>query len=469
MKVETLKSTYTNPPIEFHNAVLRTLNSLPEVPVKTEKPHRIKSKPLRVAIIAAIIAASLTATAAVSAMVYNMVVTQNGRYGLNISVGDDSEKAKEPAITTKLVRFNLDYLPEGMKYDNSYTEMPELKISLRDDSGEKFIYLDLDRVEKDFDISAKYVDNYKKLDINGNEAVLLYKQYSEDSITYKEAFIYYKDSGLLVSAEFNPLFDDDEIAKILKGITLSPAEKKEDNYTIYIRSEYLKKTEPTQDEAELTPEEVKKQFKSEPILIAEYIDTPLNTEIKPNHKSYELVFNKIEVHDDINGLEKNCFNLDAIEGTQIFDSNGKMLTANVNEYVMGDGVSSIDRKIEKDAKLKLVTAEITLTNPTDSILTFYPDVLQTGITEGEHPFIDYDFDASGIIYLDDGSKEGFGNYSFVSIPANSSKKITIGVLSNEYAVDYQGFEIEKSDPQPFEQLHEYGYNGYIEFYEIRFK
>lgn len=237
MKELENKNIYSKPPIEFHNAVLSTLNSLPEK--SPEKAHKIKSKPLRVLVTATITAAAIAATAVASASVCKMLITPNGKYGLDFtSVKSSTADNATPAITTKYAKINLGYLPENMEiapYD-PHAAPWVLRICYKNDES-KALSIYLLKMPEEYKFTDWFVKAYQKFDANGNDAVLIHHDYSEefDGITDKAALVYFADSNILLKTlNMNSFLDDEETIKIVKNITLSPATEDDGDYTCEI-------------------------------------------------------------------------------------------------------------------------------------------------------------------------------------------------------------------------------------------
>ena len=150
MKTEDLQNAYTNPPEDFHNAVLSSLYKL-----DTKAPARYKKRRvMRVAVVCAIVAAlgSFTAVAAATNF-FGLFSEPVGKFGLHVGVTE--EATASASETLKAVKMKFGYMTEGFEaLPNMSSDVSKFQ-NINAENGECFSFSVVPA--KDFDYTETYI------------------------------------------------------------------------------------------------------------------------------------------------------------------------------------------------------------------------------------------------------------------------------------------------------------------------
>lgn len=411
-----MKNIYPEPSREFHNTVLATLNNLPE---KVEKQHRIKSKPLRIAIVCAIIGALSTTTVFATATIYNTLVNPIGKYGVEISPNISNVSNKNESVD--FVKLNLSYLPSGIK---AMPNTEKTKYCSESDNNKGVFSFWFTKVNSDYKISELFVNDYKEVDVNGNEGVIMHIKPFENSDEKSNSmiYIYYKEMNVLLTAYVSNDVTDNEIEKVMKGIQLTKG-----------NSGDLCVDEAKSEEDKITYD----YFSSNS---EKYQVVSKNTSIDCFGFSGNISCSSVNILDNLSGFNQDCFYLFEYDNdlSQIADENGNIKPYEKKIFKDGDGVNSIGSLEEINiTNRKFVKAEVTVTNTINEEQEFGINTIKLNALKK---------DSNGnLIYKEDNSLSTETHYiesninreSYYSIliPANSSETITVGFFVDEDTLD----------------------------------
>lgn len=424
MKKEDLKLAYDDPTPEFHNNLLRILNSL--TVENNTNAKRVKRKAFRIAVAFAMVILIGTMTVVASAVIYNTFVNRVGNYSVEIS--PVTENVEQPKKSPDYARLNIGYLPKDI------VKADETGIKYYKTPTERCIAFMLFKADNDYKFSELFVNDYEEVDLKENEGVILNIQpYKNNDETARKVFyIHFKEMGVILKGNVTNDISDDEIKNIMENISVTP-EKKLGDDILYVYDEDINNNEETECYGMNYDYNV--------------IDENKSIDFSNTNADYtgSVTFNSINILDNISNLDRESFYFPEFNNiNEVFDENGDILPYINNKYSDGDGVNSIGQLTEsRHTNRKFITANFTVSNTLDLEQTF--NISQIGISilendkngklkdreektsiDGEINYIDNnDVDILGI-------KSG---YYQLTIPANSSKDITIGFLVDENTID----------------------------------
>lgn len=410
-----MKNIYPEPSREFHNAVLTTLNNLPE---KVEKQHKIKSKPLRIAIVCAIIGALSTTTVFATTTIYNTLINPVGKYGVEISPNVSNLSSKNESVD--FVKLNLSYLPDGIK---AIPNMEKRRYCSESDNNKGVFSFWFTKVNPDYKISELFVNDYQEVDVNGNEGVIMHIKPFENSDEKSNSmiYIYYKEMNVLLTAYVSNDVSDDEIEKVMKGIELTKGNDGD-----------LCVDEAKSEEDKITYDY---SFNEE-----NYKVVSKNTLIDSFGFPGNISCNSINILDNISGLNQDCFYLFEYDNdlSQIVDENGNIKPYEKKFFKDGDGINSIGSLEEINIiNGKFVKAEVTVTNTTNEEQEFGINTIKLNALEkdskGNMIYKEENSLSTETHYIE--SNINREDYYIISIPANSSETITVGFFVDEDVLD----------------------------------
>ncbi len=359
-----IRSIYGEAPQSFHNMIVKTLDSLDETaPIKHHKTHRL-------AAFAAAAALLSVGALGANAVIKSFSPVKEGNYGLNITVGDSSDSDPlislgAPGGTPEYVKLNVGYLPEGMYFDENHGKY------LSDDETKRMSIFYMRITEKQT-IEDCNIASYEELTINGHAAVIAHSAMTPPESDYtRDFYIYFEDMATLVKGYVTYGIPDDELMKIMEGITVE-----ECNSDMYDNSF----TQAKKEYAELKREEKMTAFfdkvselTRDNRLIPINIGTKISFGKGPEEfAGIEYSVDSIEVLDNISALDYNKFNDWRTDLENDVDENGNLLPYERSIYSYGDGVNTPFRKVigQDTIDRRLVYATMTVTNTSDSINIF---------------------------------------------------------------------------------------------------
>lgn len=410
-----MKNIYPEPSREFHNAVLTTLNNLPE---KVEKQHKIKNKTLRIAIVCAIIGALSTTTVFATATIYNTLINPVGKYGVEISPNFSDVSSKKESVD--FVKLNLSYLPDGIK---AMSNTEGLKYCSVSDNNKSVFSFWFTKVDSNYKISELFVNDYKEVNLGNNEGVILHIKPFENSDEKSNSliYIYYKEMNVLLTAYVSNDVSDDEIEKVMKGIELT----KGNNGDLIV------------DEAKSEEDKITYDYSFND---ENYQVVSKDTSVNGFDFSGNISCNSINILDNISGLNQDCFYLFEYDNdlSQIVDENGNIKPYEKKFFKDGDGINSIGSLEEINIiNGKFVKAEVTVTNTTNEEQEFGINTIKLNALEkdskGNMIYKEENSLSTETHYIE--SNINREDYYSILIPANSSETITVGFFVNEDVLD----------------------------------
>ncbi len=356
MNPEKLKNLYSEPPQDFHNAVLSALVRLDDKAPVRYKRHRIVKAVIACAIVLALGSSSVFA----AQQVWKIFSDPVGNYGLKISA--DISTADEAPEYVKLV---LGYLPDGV------VETPHtngMKYSLEGNSVSKTLCFSLIKLKENYEYTIDYVAESTETTVNGNRVIISNRKFFENDTEVQKGFnIYFDKWNMVLSCICSSDISDDELNKIIAGISL--AEGTSDDcfeYSIY----------PDDFETDYTaPNE---QYNS--ICQDTYTEMKVNTPFEYNpyksddntEKNFEINVRSVEIKNNSDGLDIDKFRFNEYwinenqteEGVydDFFNADGSVVRDyERSEYTYGDGINSIGKYTNSQAKRNFIVATLEVT------------------------------------------------------------------------------------------------------------
>lgn len=460
MKDKNLKNIYGKPPVEFHNAIISTLNTLPETSASTKQSFQAgKKKPIRFGLVCATVALAALATVGVYAVTSSIMVNQTGKYSINTSFDAESSVDNNPVIDTKYAEINFAYLPEDMKYspyEENFEQGYILRYQSTKDSNMRFM-ITLSHPENNY-IDQYYVGDYEVVEKDDMSYIFTQKKFSEDNgvfPNYKAIHRYLKNSNLLISLEAMPEFPTDELKKIIEGISLAPTDEiKDESKTVEItvyEDVYGEDDENSTDDSDNNSDDDS--------VVTQYFEVKQNTPFTIEEFDGTISVGNVKFFDNINDFDGKYFYPNFLNGVYSpIDKNGNMISTEYILESLGDGQNTIGKTLgTTKTKLQFVTAEITLNNTTDYDQNYYAENLCLNDSDNRDLYHKYGMRTyaygDGLIYLKDDRELDFNDAETVEIPANSSKTITVGFITDELGAEYQQLNfVKKSRFEGFAEL-----------------
>ena len=447
IKTEEIRGIYGDAPESFHRAVSDTLGGLNESPAKPRRAVR------SVAVIAAAAAVISACAVTANAVFKPFAPVKEGNYGLNINLDVESAADENGLMTLgaaanppEYVKPTVGYLPEGMYFDE---QNGKYRSTLSDETGITILY---NRITEKQTFTDYNVTDYDELTVNGNSAVIARTSFPAEENKYTRRFyIYFEDMATFVEAYVTNDIPDDELIKIMEGITVE--ECSENEYGLSF----------TQAKKEY--EEEKRSEK-----IQEYIDkisdatrndrlvpVEVGTKITLGNKTdkYEMAgliysVDSIEVLDNIGDLDYNKFDDYHIDFENDIDENGYFLPYERKIYRSGDGVNEPFRSVigTQTAEHRLIYATLTGTNTTDSDRCFYYQGFRLGrFNEQNGELSDAQTAANEetirlgteAAYIDNNNTEEDGfkhGWNFLTMTPGDTQTVHIGFICDSDELDY---------------------------------
>lgn len=353
MKPNDLKNIYSNSTQDFHNAMLCSLVKLNEKAQQRYKRHRV----LKLVIICIIIACLCTTSVLAASNFYGVFTDKVSNYGMNVNVVPEEDK-KLP----EYVKLTFGYLPEGV-IETPHTDGE--KYSLNGQATFKNCSFGIIILDDEFDITNEYIINSKEKIINGNRVVINTRKFDDSSEFTQTIFYEYFDNlGVVLSGWCDNTISDEEVEKIIAGAEVSEGTEDDHFERVDLASELSQSNIPTIEVYDLINQQVTSTY-----LLGKYGKSFDYYDIDDPEKRFSVNVKSFKLHDNVSDLDKNNFNFieyryhepdDTYE--TYFDENGDIIpdyTRIQTEY--GDGINSIDKSTEINAKRHFVLAELQIT------------------------------------------------------------------------------------------------------------
>ena len=476
MKKRDLKKAYGNTPTDFHNMVLRTLNSLEEYDTLSVKQtdtkqlsvSPVRRSPLRTAAACALVLALGVGGVISAKALYPMLAQKEGNYGLNIELepmtaSDTTEKQLGLSLNgaassaPEYVKVSINYLPEGVVSDDE----SKIKFSLNGEREEKQFTFVTDRVVEQRTFTDANIADFEEFEINGSKAILAHCAVEPFS---KRFYIYFEKEAVFIEAFVTGDVTDDEIKKVMENITVEECSEDESDES---NAESL-------TQAKNNIEEEKRQelldklygaFDKDDVYEYSVVDKGQTIYYSESHESsgIELTIDNIEILDGISELDIDKFQ-DPEEIVEYTDNNGSFIPRTREYYTEGDGITSPFRTLSRTDTVtpKLVYVTLNINNPTSETKEFFYQGFdinslenaikaQNGELSAEDPesVTEYadSLNMGEVDYIDtnnvptDGKKAG---YYFLEVPAKSTQTVHIGFLADEDKLDDMYVSIDES-------------------------
>lgn len=363
-----IRSIYGAAPQSFHNMMVDTLDSLDEAaPAKRRNTRHF-------AAFAAAAALLCVGAIGANAVMKSFAPVKEGNYGLNITVGDSSDSEPglmtlgTPSNTPEYVKPNVGYLPEGMYFSEQHGKYFS-------DDETKCMTIIYQRITEKQTIQDYNVADYEEMTINGHAAMITYSAIPASENDYTRTFyIYFEDMAMLVEGYVTYGLPDDELMKIMEGITVEECDS--DMYGMSFtqaKKEYAEEKRDEQITAFLDKaSELTRNDKLIPVNVGTKITYGKGTE-QYECAGIEYSVDSIEVLDNIGELDYNKFDDWHIDLQNDIDANGNLLPYERNIYTYGDGVNAPFTTVvgQDEIDRRLVYATMTVTNTSDSSRDFW--------------------------------------------------------------------------------------------------
>lgn len=352
MKPNDLKNIYSNSTQDFHNAMLCSLVRLNEKAQRRYKRHRV----LKLVIICIIIACLCTTSVLAASNFYGVFTDKVSNYGMNVNIVTEEDK-KLP----EYVKLTLDYLPEDVIV-TPYT-LGE-KYSLKGQAVFKCCSFSVVLLDDEFNITNSYIVDSNEKIINGNRVIINTRKFEDKSdITQTIFYEYFDDLGAVLVGWCDNTVTDEEVELIIAGAEVSEGTEDDHFERVDLASELSEQITNHQEEEEYLYGIVDPyESNYEAGIYGKSFEYEDEGDFSVNVKSFEL-------HDNVSDIDKNNFNFIEYRYNEpddtyetYFDENGDIIpdyTRIQTDY--GDGINSIDKSNEVEAKRHFVLAELEIT------------------------------------------------------------------------------------------------------------
>lgn len=336
----------------------------------------------------------------------------------------------EEGVEISSVKISVDYVPEGFERIDGESQ----RCTYTHDGsfgGKGFWVLQ----ETSREIINNYVESYEQSMIGDMEALVLTPQMTDSTSTYRQVIYLFnpQDMVMLMVGSDDPQLSAEELKKVAESVSYEPTGEK--------IMAYSTSTLPVQKEMTLADRSFDKDQVKDSFLVESYDGQKVQVNVKD-----------ISFLDTISGLNKNNF----------YDSE------NLENYVETDGTLKDERVVQSygdngypisavresvDQKLMLVTLE--LANDSDQaveelflnsfdVLALTDDGEQLVLWENSEDYLDT-LEVDGAVYLDGAQntegEERVHSFFAVSVPANSTKTVTLGfcIFADEVENSYLSY------------------------------
>ncbi|MEE1055792.1 MAG: hypothetical protein UH239_00900 [Acutalibacteraceae bacterium] len=432
MKEKELKEIYSNPPKSFHYALTDALNKIEE-----QENKKVCSRILKIALVCALVGIIGVTCIMAGSAIYPMLANSVNKYGLDIEV--------EPMNDSKVdyVKLRLNYLPENVE------EMPNTggrKYSQKGDYNKSVFSFILYKVDEKTKFTNKYITSYEEFEVNGNKALITNASLiNPNSNISKHFYIFFENKGMFLSCYVSDDVSNDEIKKVMGGIELEKGNV-DDYFEYSLLSDEEENINPVKDVINNIFNNFSNKYKYEQIYDIGQTIAYKDTDYFNGH----ITIDKIEVRDNIEGLDENNFYIPAFNSIRdITDENGNITPYERYTYVCGDGETDLD-KIEKvdyiNRKLVYVTTTVSNDTSEPQILNIN-EIMIEWLKEKEGKLDSaYLCDESlpettlstEINYIDNNESDSMGmksGYYQLKIDANSRETIHLGYFVDEDTLD----------------------------------
>lgn len=445
MKKIDLRNVYGKTPESFHDALARALEDAESVTAKKQR-----RRPVRYAAAFAAAAAVLSLGAiSANAVFKSFAPVKEGNYGLNIGL-DVSGSADENGMLTlnaasnapEYVKVTFGYMPEDIFYDEQNG-----KYHSAEGLGVRGISFVMDRITEKQTFSDYNIDHYDTLSVNGHDAVIAYTTWTAEENEFTRRFyIYFEDMATFVWAFVTDDISQDELIKIMEGITVEACGAEESNVGSFSEAKKLYEEE-KRDEAMTAfvdrVSEITEHHKYYPAALGTTVsfgDSAARYDL--DGLSYSI--DDIEVLDNIAQLDYNRFTDYRLDLYEDVDENGNILPYERKSYAYGDGVDAPFAAVTGTQTVgrRLVYVTMTVHNDADSDRSFMYQDFDLGIFKRDGDMLSLD-DTAGLLrtemcYCDNNNIDEVGmkaGWNFLTVGAGETQTVHIGFVADEDMLD----------------------------------
>lgn len=410
MKTEDLKKIY---PITqtTHNSVLSALNMLED---KSPAIYKKRKTVKIVFVCAVIVILSATAVVVSATKLFGLFEKQVGKYGMNITVYDDTQPADK--LNVKL---NLGYMPDGYKQIENTTNYSFGGEPI----SEKPVFCFDIKTAENYELNVTYIIDNFETEYNGNKTIVMTRQFEENGTLDYIAVKYFEGFGCVVECYSS---DYAELLKIVEKLELQ-----ED--TEYTQPSTIEKIESTEDGYDysykitdtFTFAKVGDSFNWSDLVIYGADDVP---EFAKSADNFTIKVKSIEETDNCNSLDSNYFLYSGNEEfkANFFDENGQLITPYTRQdRNNGDGIDTLDKVWETvdDRHFYVITIDVTsnteYTNFSSNGCIWASAIDETGFSK--------EYGEVSLVYLQNDNQK---------LNKGDTKEIKIGVVADDDVAKY---------------------------------
>ena len=452
MKMEDLRNDIPETPEFIHRMIHEEVSrQIKEEKVIDMKNRRKASWSVRKVAVAAVVGVLATSSAVfASKKIYRIYADKAGQYSVETGVNKSSDDAYTVPEQISAIRYQADYIPEGMAWNDdeklSYTETPYMGgLSIQE-------YL-LDTDAADVKITDKNVVAYENLTLGNRDAVYieLYDFKKDKSFNQKIYLICPEQYRVLCIYVGDDVTKEDAL-KFAENLQI--IETGEMKYTAemsgWSQKDYVEEGSDV-FETVTSEEDVKVWAVGEDIRLDKVYGV-IGDATMFDISTVSARVDSVEVYDDLSVLDENLI---PEEWADICDNDGKLKANTLEYYKSGDGVNSLDDKVDtKTVNQKLVVAKVTYTNNSESTINdmlFMSGIMTLKEENGSFVIYDeyytpgdgYDYITSSncaqsreMPYYDCISNGDHNGSNYIdTLEAGESKTITMAWIVNEDIID----------------------------------
>ncbi len=317
----------------FHYTVNRAVKEATTDRVKTSGFRSV----LKTTAIAVLILALATTTVYASSQIYRLIVNKHGSFALGLSVDRGENSPEYVKLVADLEGYAEMKGTSGLKFCKADSDrFPDFSFYLlRPNNGSEEIF--------------KNVKDYKTIDINGREAVLMT---ASGTMKMTRVSMYFEEVNIILTCYVNPEIPEKEVADNLENVRV--VEGSDTDYTSYVVSSDFTSSSDLSFVNRYTPFDENEGFEV--------------------YSDIDAFVADIRVYDTAEGLDKADFYFWGDDVSEYIGVDGTLHPRVSDEWNFGDGVNKTDEYIKSEKKeQKLVLADVTYVNNSDSDYTFSID------------------------------------------------------------------------------------------------
>lgn len=329
--MKNLKSAFKPAPERFHYSVQSAINEAQS----TEKKKRRFTHPVRAIIAVAIIIAIIPTSVFGATQLYNIVVNKSGNYGVEVKTETSVKSPKFVKLKVKPINgFEMMKHTDGLKY---------YRVG---DTGVSCFSFYLVRPENGAGELYDNVESYRKIKINGHEAVVIKNAGLKDGRRFS---IYFEKTNIILSCFVEPSVSEAEMKQMMKNVDVVEGTKK--HHTDY-------------GTVESNADNNNEDCPSVSIeMLSNYIPVSCGEVFNTSENKMTAKITNIRVIDNVLDLDHDDFYFWGNDPDEYINSNGTLKPRKSEILKEGDGINTVDKIIKTEKKKqKFVLADITYTN-----------------------------------------------------------------------------------------------------------